>query len=405
MRDISKYKEILKEDYESFAGPDWPPYTQFIKHENVEAFVYAEIDEFVKNYTKFADPAFCVLPFYGTELPKKIVCCLMKPGNTDEVKKQMLSGIRPDACSVCWHLEDAGLVSDRILKNNTLDYYANCDLSLLYNDAKKNSTTTISYKIDTSSVCNATCVTCSGSFSSAWRRLEKKHTGISNNTFPNITSKQAQGLINFSTAKMINFRGGEPLLSETNFLILRELVNCGNTDCFISFTTNGSIIPNTQQLEILSMFSHVNFNISIDGLGPVFEYLRYPLRWATILKTIDFCKNQNYDISVSYTLSNLNVLYHTKTTEWFKQNSLNYNMNSVSHPTYFRPSALSQTLKSKILSKDSNPEITAFLQHHSTIDETDFEKFKIEIAKQDKWKNIVINDFMPELIELIKQDE
>ena len=403
--DVSKYQAISKDDYEAFAGPDWPRYDQFVKHENVPVFVYKELDGFLTNYTQFNDPAFCVLPFYGIEYPAGVQCCIMQPADINQVRQQMLGGLRPSACSMCWKLEDAGLVSDRIIKNTTLDHYSNCDLNLLYEDAKASKANTISYKIDTSSVCNATCVTCNGRYSSAWRQLENANNGTVNKQFPDTTNEQTQQLVNFSTAKMINFRGGEPFLSKTNFFILEKLIEHGNTDCFISFTTNGSIIPNSSQLEILSKFKQVDFDISIDGVGPVFEYLRYPLKWEDILRTIEFCKTYNFSVSASYTISNLNVLYHSQTTDWFKNNKINYINNLVTHPAHFRPSALPQAVKLKMLSNDSNPELASFLEHHSTVDDVNFKKFQTEITKQDSWKHININNYLPELIELIKTNE
>jgi hypothetical protein len=400
MIDISKYQNISKDSYDAFAGPDWPPYDQFIEHKNVETFVYEEIDNFLANYTPFNNPAFCVLPFYGIEYPGNVHCCIMESTNVDQVKQQMLNGVRPTACSVCWKLEDAGIVSDRIQKNNTFDHYSNRDLNFLYEDAKQQQATIASYKIDTSTVCNATCVTCSGRLSSSWRQLEKENNVFSQR-IPIITNSQTHQLIDFPTAKMINFRGGEPFLSKTNFYILEKLIEVGNTDCFISFTTNGSIIPNAKQIEILSKFKHVDFDISIDGLGLVFEYLRYPLSWKSVLATIDFCRAHGFTVSASYTISNLNVLYHSQTTQWFTDNGINYTNNLVNYPEHFQPSALPQAIKSKILSHDSNPDLLLFLGKHSESDDSNFEKFQTEIAKQDSWKKININNFLPEFIKLI----
>lgn len=401
MSNLDKYKSLSKDDYTAFAGSDWPSYEQFQRQDKVEQFVYDEIDEYLSRYTKFDDPAFCVLPFYGIEYPANLSCCIMQPADINQVKHQMLNGVRPAACQACWKLEDAGLVSDRIIKNTALDYYTKQDLSSLYNDAKTNKSSILSYKIDTSTVCNATCTTCNGNNSSSWRRLEKVNTGLAKKQSRGISSAKAQQIVDFPTAKMINFRGGEPLLSKTNFFILEKLIECGNTECFISFTTNGSVIPNNRQLEILSHFENINFNLSIDGVGKVFEYLRYPLKWESVLAMIDFCKEHNFEVSASYTISNLNILYHAQTTQWFKDNDINYINNMVTYPTYFSASALSKEIKNKILSLNNDHELTYILSQHSVHDDSNFEKFKTEILKQDSWKKININDYLPELAKLI----
>lgn len=403
MTNTEKYQSVSFDDYSAFAGPDWPPYEQFILHENVEAFVYEELDKFLTNYTPFDNPAFCVLPFYGIEYPSETCCCIMKPADVSQVKQQMLNGTRPDACSTCWKLEDAGLLSDRIIKNSTLDYYSNRDLTLLYEDAKTNNATTISYKIDTSSVCNSTCVTCNGRFSSLWRQLEKVNGAKVQAGFFEISNSKAAELIDFSTAKAINFRGGEPLLSETNFFILEKLIEYNNTQCFISFTTNGSIIPNAKQLEILTKFAHVDFDLSIDGVGPVFEYLRYPLKWSSILQIVDWCKEHNFSVSASYTISNLNVMYHAQTINWFNSNNIRYINNLVTQPAHFSVTALPEVVKTAVIQECA--ELALLLGKHTPQDIANFENFKIEISKQDQWKKIDIRNFLPEFIKLIELHE
>ncbi len=75
---------------------------------------------------------FCVLPFYGYEFYPNgggTHCCLLpKNYNIESIRKDILSGHRSDACSACWRLEDAGLLSDRKLKNSALDYYWDRDI-------------------------------------------------------------------------------------------------------------------------------------------------------------------------------------------------------------------------------------------------------------------------------------
>lgn len=399
MKDIDKYLNILRDDYNAFAGPDWPSFDQFSQHTDVPDFVYEEIDQFLTNYKPFDNPAFCVLPFYGIEYPRNISCCIMKTTNVSQVKQQMINGIRPDACVACWKLEDAGLTSDRIIKNATLDYYSDRDLTALYNDAKENNASTISYKIDTSTTCNSTCVTCNGRFSSLWRQLENDNNAEVGLGFPELTNSQVEGLINFSTAKIINFRGGEPLLSKTNFFILEKLIEHNNTQCFISFTTNGSIIPTDNQLDILLKFKQVDFDLSIDGVGPVFEYLRYPLKWASLLRIIDWCKEHGFSISASHTISNLNVMYHTQTIEWFRDNNIKYINNLVEYPAHFSVSALPKEVKQTLTQQ--TPDLGYMLNSHTSHDDINFKNFKTEISKQDKWKNIDVKNFLPEFVKLV----
>jgi sulfatase maturation enzyme AslB (radical SAM superfamily) len=197
--------------------------------------------------------------------------------------------------------------------------------------------------------------------------------------------------IDYKTAKLINFRGGEPLLSKTNFHILEQLLLVGNTECFISFQTNGSITPTDDQEVLLRNFKNLNFSFSIDGIGPVFEYLRYPLKWSDIEKNIDWCRQRNIMISINYTISNLNVFYHEQTTSWFKKNKIPYLYNLVYSPEWFAPSVLPLSVKSRInfdfVNSDKDTEWYAI--------------FKEKISQQDTWKGISMHDYLPDLAELL----
>ena len=398
MEQYLKYLYVQEPDYLSVAGPDWPSFKQFQQHLNVSDFVYKEIDLMLWNKQPFDDPAFCVLPFYGYEYPQNTECCLMtKNTNSDQVRHQMLNGQRPTECGHCWKLEDAGIKSDRMIKNETLDFYSGIDLVTLYDHAKNNKNKITHIKIDTSNTCNATCVTCGSNSSSAWGEIERKFLNI----VPvrnSISPDQADKMIDYASVKSIIFRGGEPLLSNTNFYILEKLLENNNAECFISFVTNGSIKILTKHRELVSKFKNMNFSFSIDGVGSVFEYMRYPLQWDQLLENIDFCREKNILISSNYTVSNINVLYHTQTTGWLEKNNIPYRIGYVESPTHFRPSSLPLEVKHYLTTKNKNLEC---LLSHSNQDDINFETMKKVIAQQDQWKSINIKDFLPEFAELV----
>ena len=137
--------------------------------------------------------------------------------------------------------------------------------------------------------------------------MERKN-GITPNKSWNIKVRDLNNRIDYANAKSIGFRGGEPFLSKTNFDILEKLIEIGNTDCFINFTTNGSSDILDYQKNILRKFKNINFCFSIDGIGPVFEYMRYPLTWDKLEENLEYCRKNNILISASYTVSNLNIL-------------------------------------------------------------------------------------------------
>lgn len=398
---MKKYSHISQADYEVVAGQDWPPFAQFQQHIDVPDFVYKEIDDMIRPPEGFSHPSFCVLPFYAIEYPLKTPCCLLAPtANINEVKSSMLSGQRPAACNKCWRIEDNNLKSDRQIKNETLDFYTNIDLEQLIEECRQEKNKTIHYKIDTSNTCNAACTTCNGKFSNTWNKLLKKHDLPAGKDWK-ISPDQTTDWVDYVHAKSISFRGGEPFLSDTNFYILEQLIAHNNTDCFVSFVTNGSFSLSRRQKEILSKFPNLNFCFSIDGIGPVFEYLRWPLKWSDIENNISWCQHNNITVSASYTLNNVNLLYHSQTIQWFLDHNINYLTNPVYLPVYFKPQSLPIHAKQQLAQRPDSDVLAPWLTH-SSVDERMFERFQVEIAKQDSMKNISIRDYLPELAELLK---
>ena len=351
---------------------------------------------------------FCVLPFFGYEYtPNGGTHCCLLPRNydIDALRTDMLEQRRSNYCNACWKLEDAGLISDRKLKNSALDFYWDRDIQFIENDARAGKYKPILIKHITSNTCNATCVTCDSGSSTAWAVLEQKM-----NIVPNPATKIDQTTIDkldFASLVGLNFVGGEPLYEKTNFYILQKLLDHNNTNCFIQITTNGSVALSEQNRQLLSSFKNINVNISIDGIGPVFEYLRYPLKWDSLLTNLAFFKSITNNVSTSYTTSNLNVLYHHNTIEWFNKQGLNFHYNPVTNPGHFRPQALPLAVKEKIYAKFSKTKDLLFLlgTNHTSTDDKDFAKMLSIVEQQDRIKGISINDYLPEFCELIKSTD
>lgn len=390
---LERYKQISQRDYEAIAGPDWPSFADFQLHESVASFVYKEIDEMLTGPRPFNNNAFCVLPFYAKEFPRGSPCCyLADKYNLEEIKLDMLAGRRSTSCQKCWNLEDAGIKSNRQLNNETLDFYFDKDLATVFELCQQGKDEILHYKIATSNTCNSLCITCSSGSSSAWGQLERRN-GVVPATNWTLEIDSVADDINFAQAKSFGFLGGEPLLSAANFKILERLIEHGNTDCFINFQTNGSVELSQRQKDILEHFTNINMSFSIDGIGPVFEYLRYPLKWDSVLENIEYCRSHGMMVSACYTVSNLNLLYHKETCAWFDKNDIRYFVNLVYDPPHFRIGALPQQVKEQLPKLDHQP--------HTEQDDLDYGVFRRKIAEQDAWKGIKMQDYLPKLHQLL----
>lgn len=351
------------------AGSDWPSYDDYCQG-RVRPYILEEIKSKI-NPSSVEHPTFCVLPFYGWEYPANVACCLLdRTYDLDSVKQDMLANRRSPACAKCWRIEDAGQRSDRQVKNQILDAHLDRDLDKLIEDCAQGRNYRAHYKIDTSNTCNSTCVTCSSQWSSSWAQLERRH-GINARQMWKKTPEDVDAHIDYAHAVNMSFRGGEPLLSDTNFHILEQLLKTGNNRCLISFTTNGSIKVSAAQHNILRQFNSVNFCFSIDGVGPVFEYLRYPLRWKDIEHNIAWCKENNILVSASYTVSSLNIDSDSETRAWFDANSIPYQINNVYTPAWYSPTAWQE------------PRLVDLM--------------RTDLARQDQMKGIQLQDYLPKI--------
>lgn len=337
---------------------------------------------------------FCVLPWYSKEIKKiPTVCCwLPRFHDLPQIKQDLLAGVQSPACSACWELEKNGQRSRRQIENAFLDYKLDQDLDKIRQDCVDNKNQTLLYQITVSNLCNQACVSCNGAASSKWIDLEKKLGITSNQKFEINLDDLA---IDYAHARRIEFVGGEPFYDAKTFKILENLSAHGNHDCFISIVTNGSVKLRPEQLNLLKRFTDVSVCVSIDGIGPVFEYLRWPGRWSTLLENLEQYRSI-FDISVSYTISGLNAVYYQQTVDWFDSQGLPYNHNLVTYPAWL---ALEHA---PIEIKNHFPN-TGFISNWKNFNGTELsmEKFREQIQNQDRVKHTSIRDYLPELADII----
>jgi sulfatase maturation enzyme AslB (radical SAM superfamily) len=297
---------------------------------------------------------------------------------------------RSPNCAACWQLEDAGLTSERQIHNRTMDFLLDLNIDNIEAVSIANGFDPVNIKLATSNLCNGQCVTCNSTLSSSWAQLEGAST-----QYRSLAFDQLDANINWKTIKSLSFVGGEPLLEKKNIRILEVLSALGNTDCFISFVTNGSVKLTEFQISMLKKFKNLNICLSIDGVGSVFEYMRYPLKWDDMLASVDTFKEITNNVSVSCMISNLNIYYYNEIVSFFKANKLNYLCKQIEDPAIFHPSNLPQEAKERVLKNNPNhqDEVAGFL-NMQTFDPALFTQFQQEVVRQDQLKNINMVDYM-----------
>jgi len=339
---------------------------------------------------------FCVLPWYSKEIARdrSSTCCCLLPveHHIDDIKNALLSGQQHAACATCWTIESSGVTSRRQQENVFLDYILDQDIERIRQNCIDNTATTLLYQLYVSNLCNQACVTCNGRASSKWADIESK-MGMVAHQAPSAADPQ----IDYKNAKRIELLGGEPLFDPKTFAILDRLKSNNNTDCVISFVTNGSVELKDTAIDQLKSFKNLNICVSIDGIGPVFEYMRWPGRWPTLLKNIDQYRSIASNLSVSYTISAVNAFYYNQTVDWFKQNALPYNHNIVEFPLW--ASLANMPLALKRLLKQQDNFVSNFCNEHGK--ENKMSILADQLSQQDQAKRISMKDYMPEVADII----
>lgn len=327
---------------------------------------------------------FCVLPWYSREIQlakgTESVCCWLtgKP-NIDDLKKDILADTSPSACIRCRINETKGLESRRQMENRFLDFAIDRDLTKIKEDVQQGKFESLLLQIHVGTLCNSTCVTCGSNASTSWQALENNQRSIkieSSEVDKNFES--IKNSIDWKNVKRINLLGGEPLLIRKSFDILNCLLEVNNTNCLISFVTNGSVKLNSQQKDLLEKFTNIQCCVSIDGIGKMFEYVRYPLKWNTLLDNLEQYKTVFDEVVVSFTVSNLNYHARLQIISWFNEHNLLYIENYVQYPEYFNYQ----------------------VQPGHRL----WQEFVKQVRYQDSIKKISISDYIPEIAILMDKE-
>jgi len=291
------------------------------------------------------------LKFFDTEL-------------VSSVRQSILNNQWHDNCIMCKNLEQKGFSSTR---TESVKQYNNLN--------NKNIKSQVEYlDLRYSNLCNFSCRTCEPTFSTSIvneinQHLDlKKFYAIGNkaNSFNSI-SEDLNDIL--PTVKKINFTGGEPLLIKDNLEILSKLIELGNTNCEILITTNASVI-NPKWASLLPKFSSVHWTISLDGIGPYAEYIRYGSQWQQIEENINYILSLNHSVSFNTVLSAYSVLDIDRLVEFFKKckdtavGPLEHMFRICSWPKHLSPGVLTDKL-----SQIARNKITNAVKLLSTIDD------------------------------------
>lgn len=280
-----------------------------------------------------------------------------------KIRQTLDSGEWPEHCSRCRTVEEAGLISPRIVANRR---YANQSYVV---DLPKPIVTFL--ELRWSNLCNLSCISCGPERSSS---IEKKITFHTGKIFPqpHIPNEAfyIKAVESLPTLNMLKFSGGEPLLIRNTQRLIREAVTKGYASKIeLEFNTNVTVFPKWLE-ELLPQFRAVTFELSIDGLGDHFEYIRNPASWSKVSNNINkfFYLQKCYPtikLIIAPTISIFNILHLPDFLNWAHTLGAELKGNILYRPQLMNlqslPASVKETVKSTIIqkSKDYNLNLTA----------------------------------------------
>ena len=268
---------------------------------------------------------FCMHPFTGLATREDgavKACCRSHPvgfiqnatleeiWNNDtmqRIRRQVLNGERPAECAPCFNLEDQGVESLRQRHINGVIPEARINL---YPNTKLQEVMPFEFptmEIKMNNLCNLKCRMCNPMDSTSWNDWQeveahyKKEDNYLVQKIIDLNLQKKPVLDSFVDTdnwwasfekllpyfRRVEFAGGEPLMDPTHYKILDMLAPYGD-NIEIKYATNLTMLGKSNRTvwQYWPKFKSVAVNVSIDGIGASYEYVRGNASWSELVNNI-----------------------------------------------------------------------------------------------------------------------
>jgi sulfatase maturation enzyme AslB (radical SAM superfamily) len=209
-------------------------------------------------------------------------CCLYQPELESRDLKSYIDSIEltelrlslldqtqlPASCGACSKVEQQGHRSLRQIHNQDKPVLTSVELT--------------SVEVFPGNICNLRCLMCEPQLSSALAAEYQRVGWHSGNTVIEHTNT-IQDLESLTNLKSVTFIGGEFFLAKNSLEILDYAIN---KNLNVSVITNGTVLS-AAHLARLKQVGNLDLTISIDGVGSVNEFIRYPSAWHEVNTNVD----------------------------------------------------------------------------------------------------------------------
>lgn len=264
------------------------------------------------------------------------------------LRKTMVNGVKTQHCTNCYQHEESGGGSMRTWANQLFGKHIDVLDSMGYDGSMP----TLDWKyfdIRFSNICNFKCRTCNDHFSSSWVEEDNKHNASEGRNWTTMlqnASSEAYPLMPqiismMPNMEIINFAGGEPLITPEHYEILEYLIEKNSTQMQLKYSSNlsGLKFKSKDIIELWKHFPDVMLMASLDSTGARAEYIRSGTVWANQVANLKKIKEvvPHVKLTFSAVISIFNVLTITDTLDELRDLGV-FNMESddMSPPTLYR---------------------------------------------------------------------
>jgi sulfatase maturation enzyme AslB (radical SAM superfamily) len=318
-----------------------------------------------------------------------------------EIQQDFLNDRWPAGCVRCQTEEQNNISSKRQLDHERWQaHYAEYDLR---------SDQWLTASIAFGNTCNLKCITCGSHSSSRWHdeylkiySRDFQHVKFYRDDFVDDFVSQAPGIIH------LDIPGGEPFLSGVpeQKKLLQHYIDSGQaSDISIHYTTNVTVFPDEEWWQLWSHFREIDMQLSIDGVGVRYEYIRYPAVWNDTLDNVHRYIQQekaipNLRLSVSHTVSAYNIFYLDEFFTWCHDVGLPRPwLGRVHNPAHMRPTVW--PCRDHVvtgLKNSAHEDVRTWAEMIAATDESQrFEEFCQRLHQHDRHRGVEFARVFPEM--------
>jgi len=248
-----------------------------------------------------------------------------------ELRQYMIKGERHPGCMKCWQEEDSGKrLSIRQNYNRNVEPLEN-----LHRDLDINNPKITWLELSFNNRCNIRCRMCGPYFSTNWYQdweLVKEYIPWQPADIPKYIKEHPEPRT-IDIAKLdpilpnirhLKMTGGEPFIMPEYKQILHKLVELDQAKhVYLNYSTNLTIMPKEELIELWSHFKHIEIATSLDGVGPVIEYIRHPTKFTKVIEVVKQLMLLSHTLPIRVgsrpTITVYNILDIPNITNWWAE--------------------------------------------------------------------------------------